>query len=314
MYFPVAGIEISPLVPFLVAFAISTVTSTGGVSGAFLILPFQMSVLGFTSPAVSATNHLYNVVAIPGGLARYVREGRMLWPLAWTFAAGAVPGVLGGTLVRVRWLPEPRPFAIFAGVVLLWAAGQTALGLVGPGSRRRAGGRAPAGGAGAGAMGPAEDPDDDHADGGWTLTAVRGGSREATFAFRGVTWSFRPPAVFLLALVVGVVGGVYGIGGGAIIAPFVVTFFGLPVHAVAGAALFGTLLTSLVGVLSYQALAPLHPGLPVAPDWALGALFGLGGLIGTWCGARVQRHVPDAAIRWMLASVLLFVGVRYVLP
>jgi uncharacterized membrane protein YfcA len=294
-----------------VAFAISTVTSTGGVSGAFLILPFQMSVLGFTSPAVSATNHLYNVVAIPGGLTRYVREGRMLWPLAWTFAAGAVPGVIVGTLVRVRWLPEPRPFEIFASLVLLWAAGQTALGLLGPRGRRRAGGRAPAREAGAGGVRSGDAPD---RDAGWTLTAVEGGPREATFAFRGETWSFRPPTVFVLALVVGVVGGVYGIGGGAIIAPFVVTFFGLPVHAVAGAALFGTLLTSLVGVLSYQALAPLHPGLPVAPDWALGALFGLGGLIGTWCGARMQRHVPDRAIRWMLALVLLFLGVRYALP
>ena len=53
MHFPVSGVEVSPLVPPLVAFAISFFTSTGGVSGAFLLLPFQMSVLGFTSPAVS---------------------------------------------------------------------------------------------------------------------------------------------------------------------------------------------------------------------------------------------------------------------
>jgi len=42
-----------------VAFAISSFTSAGGVSGAILLLPFQMSVLGFTSPAVSATNQLF---------------------------------------------------------------------------------------------------------------------------------------------------------------------------------------------------------------------------------------------------------------
>jgi hypothetical protein len=39
-----------------------------GISGAFLILPFQMSVLGFVTPSVSATNFLYNVVGTPGGI------------------------------------------------------------------------------------------------------------------------------------------------------------------------------------------------------------------------------------------------------
>jgi len=56
MYFPVAGIEISPWIPPLVAFAISLLTSMGGVSGAFLLLPFQVSILGFLR-GCSATRH-----------------------------------------------------------------------------------------------------------------------------------------------------------------------------------------------------------------------------------------------------------------
>ena len=94
MYFPVAGIEISPWIPPLVAFAISLLTSMGGVSGAFLLLPFQVSVLGFQTPAVSATNHLFNMVAIPGGVWRYAREGRMVWPLTWIITLGTLPGGL----------------------------------------------------------------------------------------------------------------------------------------------------------------------------------------------------------------------------
>ena len=101
MHFPVAGIDLNPLIPPAVAFAISFFTSMGGVSGAFLLLPFQVSVLGFTSPAVSATNHLFNVVATPGGVWRYSREGRMVWPLAWIIILGTLPGVLVGALLRV---------------------------------------------------------------------------------------------------------------------------------------------------------------------------------------------------------------------
>src|SRR5512147_3218861 len=118
MHFPASGVDVSPFLPPLVAFAISLFTSTGGVSGAFLLLPFQMSVLGFTAPAVSATNQLFNIVAIPSGVYRYIREGRMVWPLTWVVIAGTLPGVLIGAILRVRYLPDPVRFKLFAGVVL----------------------------------------------------------------------------------------------------------------------------------------------------------------------------------------------------
>jgi len=108
------------------------------------------------------------------------------------------------------------------------------------------------------------------------------------------------------------VGGVYGIGGGAIIAPFFVAFFGLPVYTVAGAALMGTLITSVAGVGFYQAIAPFYPELAVAPDYPLGLLFGLGGMAGMYLGARLQKHLPAKAIKGMLAAVIVFMAVRYI--
>src|SRR5512143_2534645 len=110
MYFPVSGVEVSPLIPLVVSFIVSFFTSMGGISGAFLLLPFQMSVLGFTSPAVSSTNLVFNIVAIPSGVYRYIREGRMAWPLAWIVIAGTLPGVFIGYYLRVLYLPDPRTF------------------------------------------------------------------------------------------------------------------------------------------------------------------------------------------------------------
>lgn len=43
MLFPISGVEVNPLIPPLVALVISIFTSMGGVSGAFLLLPFQAS-------------------------------------------------------------------------------------------------------------------------------------------------------------------------------------------------------------------------------------------------------------------------------
>jgi hypothetical protein len=63
--FPVSGVEVNPIIPPLVAFLVSSMTAPAGVSGAFLLLPFQMSVLNFTSPAVSPTKLIYNMRLYP---------------------------------------------------------------------------------------------------------------------------------------------------------------------------------------------------------------------------------------------------------
>jgi uncharacterized membrane protein YfcA len=115
VHFPVSGVEVNPLIPLLAAFLVSALTTPAGVSGAFLLLPFQMSVLGFTSPAVSPTNLVYNIVATPGGVYRYVREGRVVWPLAWTVVLGTLPGAFAGALLRVTLLSELDSFKVFVG-------------------------------------------------------------------------------------------------------------------------------------------------------------------------------------------------------
>ncbi|MEW6249927.1 MAG: sulfite exporter TauE/SafE family protein [Planctomycetota bacterium] len=319
MLFPTAGIEIPIWLPPLVAFVISSFTSMGGVSGAFLLLPFQMSVLGYVNPSVSATNHLFNVVAIPGGVYRYYREGRLVWPLTAAVIAGTLPGVFLGALVRVAWLPDPARFKLFAAGVLLYIGQRMVRDLVrsarGPAApssgeqrfrelmrqQRDPVRQSPSGseGPGAAALPPA-------------VRVVHCGPRRLEYTFCGEVFVVRTWGILALSFIVGVVGGIYGIGGGAIIAPFLVSFFGLPVYTVAGAALLGTFVTSAAAVGFYQAMAPLFPNAGVAPDWLLGALFGLGGMAGMYLGARCQKLVPARAIKWLLAGIMVFTALRYV--
>jgi hypothetical protein len=112
------------------------------------------------------------------------------------------------------------------------------------------------------------------------------------------------------AFAVGVIGTIYGIGGGSFMVPILVTFFRLPVHAVAGATLTATLLTSVFALAGYVVL-PAPAGVAASPDWALGALFGLGGLAGASLGARCQRHVPQRVLKILLAAILLGLAARY---
>lgn len=295
MYFPSAGIEIHPLVPPLVAFVITFFTSMGGVSGAFLLLPFQLSVLGYTNPSVSSTNQLFNIVAIPSGVWQYIKEGRMLWPLTWIVIAGTLPGVLIGAIVRVKYLPDPRHFKLFVASVLLYLGVRLMKDLLKRKSSRQDKGKTDL-------TKQALSP----------VLVKKFSLSELRYEFNGEEFQARTMGIFILSLIVGIVGGVYGIGGGSIIAPFFVACYGLPVYTIAGAALMGTFVTSVAGVAFYQGIAPFYPGVSVAPDWTLGILFGLGGMCGMYLGARCQKYVSAKVIKWMLSVMVLFLAFKYI--
>ncbi|PKN30345.1 MAG: hypothetical protein CVU64_03875 [Deltaproteobacteria bacterium HGW-Deltaproteobacteria-21] len=313
--FSVSGVKTWVFLPPVVAFIVSFFTSMGGVSGAFLLLPFQMSFLGYTNPSVSATNQLFNIVAIPSGVYRYCKEGRMVWPLTWVVVAGTLPGVFIGAIVRVAWLPDAKNFKLFAAGVLLYIGLRMVRNLM----KKTTAVKGQSTGehrfqdlvrnhrnqAGFLSGNPCREE----------LPAVKVthfNRKRLGYVFYGEQFDIPFWSIFALSLIVGIVGGIYGIGGGAIIAPFFVTFLGLPVYTVAGAALMGTFVTSVAGVGFYQGIAPFYPNMSVAPDWLLGVLFGLGGMAGMYLGARCQKFVPARAIKWMLAGIIVFTALKYV--
>lgn len=295
IHFPVSGIETNLLFPPLVAFAVSFFTSMGGVSGAFMLLPFQVSVLGYTAPSVSATNQVFNIVAIPSGVWRYLKEKRMVWPLTWAVIIGTLPGVFIGAWVRIEYLPDPKNFKFFAGFILLYIGVRLLFDVVKmrkqtDSSRKQH-------------YSLMEQFEVSHA---------RFSLKTVDFDFAGWTYRCSTLAIFMVCFLVGIAGGIYGIGGGAIVAPFFVSIFKLPVYTVAGAALMGTFVTSVAGVSFYQILSIWYPTESIAPDWYLGILFGLGGLPGMYLGARCQKYVPAHIIKLILCACVLFVAGKYI--
>jgi uncharacterized membrane protein YfcA len=312
--FPVSGVKTYIFIPPLVALVVSFFTSMGGVSGAFLLLPFQVSFLNFTSPSVSATNFVFNIVAIPSGVYRYLKEGRMAWPLTWVVIAGTLPGVFIGYYLRVLYLPNPRAFKLFVGCVLLYIGVRLLYEMSGRSQQGKKEMRAledkfnrrakeiKEGQQSRMAAGlPAEA----------VVKTIHFSLTRVEYEFWGERFSYSTIAMFLLAFVVGIIGGTYGIGGGAIIAPFCVAVFRLPVYTVAGAALLGTFLTSVAGVFFYSVI-PAQSGMNTAPDWLLGFLFGAGGFIGIYLGARAQKFVSQKFIKLMLGMVISFLALRYI--
>ncbi|MFC0556200.1 TSUP family transporter [Planotetraspora thailandica] len=252
---------VTGLVGGLTGLLIALVTAPVGVSGAVFLLPVQFSVLGVPSPAVTPTNLLYNVVAGPGALLRYRRNGNAAGPLTRQLVMGTLPGVVIGAVIRVFAVPGPGVFRFIVGLLLLPLGSWLFVRTLRPPSQHLA----------------------------------REPSR------RSIT---------LLALAVGVVGGVYGIGGGSILGPILVGR-GLPVSKVAPAALASTFFTSIVGAGTYALLA-LGTGDDIGPNWPLGLLCGLGGLIGGYLGARLQPRLPETTLRLTLGALAVVLGGMYI--
>jgi uncharacterized membrane protein YfcA len=114
----------------------------------------------------------------------------------------------------------------------------------------------------------------------------------------------------ILAAAVGCVGGIYGIGGGSILAPVLIGTGRRP-SQVAPAALASTLVTSVAGVITFTILSLHKPG-SVAPDWDTGVALGVGGLAGAYTGACLQSRLPDALIRRLLGILVIAIAARYV--
>jgi uncharacterized membrane protein YfcA len=248
------------VVALLAAFIIAAITTPAGVSGAVLLLPFQVSVLGTPSPSVTPTNLLYNVVASPGAIWRYWRQGQTGGKLTWLLLAGTLPGVVAGSIIRVYVLPGPVVFDFVVAAVLIPLGAWLAL--------------APA--------------------------TPAGSTRQARL----------PHVVIgLIAAVAGCVGGIYGIGGGSILAPILVAD-GEPPSQVAPAALSSTFLTSVAGVVTFTILSAQQHG-SVAPNWPAGCALGAGGLAGGYVGARLHARMPETIIRRLLAFIVAAIGIRF---
>lgn len=100
----------------------------------------------------------------------------------------------------------------------------------------------------------------------------------------------------------GVLSALFGIGGGILLVPLLVTAFGYDVRLAAGTSLAVMGLIALVGALRQSRQG--------STDWRAGALIGLGGIAGAVVGAALAQWLPLAALTWLFAGLLCFTSLR----
>jgi hypothetical protein len=107
-----------------------------------------------------------------------------------------------------------------------------------------------------------------------------------------------------LAVAIGFAGAVLGIGGGFILVPALLYLFRVPTAVVVGTTQFQILWTTLAALV-------LHAVANQAVDAVLALLLIIGGVFGAQFGARAGRNLRADLFRFLLALLILAVGLRF---
>ena len=110
--------------------------------------------------------------------------------------------------------------------------------------------------------------------------------------------------LLVLAISVGFIGAVLGIGGGFVLVPALIYIFRVPALVVVGTSLLQTMFSMVAATL-------LHATTNHSVDIVLAALLILGGVIGAQFGARAGTRLRGEYFRLLLALLVFGVGLRF---
>lgn len=312
--FPIAGVKV-PIwhLLWMGLWTGYTMGLVGEASGIFS-LPYSMSVLQFTSVSVSPTSLITTFINPFGALLGYWRGKQWNLDLALWLCVGAVLGSPIGPFIRVYLLNDPVPFKAAIGLALaimavhLWI--QITPWYLRRTARQRAfkekfdsmmkeclkAGKAPCG-----------LPSD------FRIVTLEKSWKRIRIGYWGEEQSFSVPVMLLIGFTVGVVASTLGVGGGFMLVPILVSFFGLPMYVLVAATIPFVITLSITGLISYTLTLPLLTGNSAPPDWSFGLFVASGAILGAWIASKTQKFIPEKYLKPMLGTVTGLVGILYII-
>lgn len=109
--------------------------------------------------------------------------------------------------------------------------------------------------------------------------------------------------LIVVGMLVGVLSGMFGIGGGTVIVPALV-WLGLSQRNAAATSTLAIVPTSISGVISYATGGHV--------DWLAAALLFCGMFIGGQIGSWLLSRLPELVLRWIFVAFLVFVVINQV--
>nr|WP_077330233.1 sulfite exporter TauE/SafE family protein [Virgibacillus siamensis] len=108
----------------------------------------------------------------------------------------------------------------------------------------------------------------------------------------------------VISVIVGILSGLFGIGGGSILVPALILLFGIPVHIASATSMFMIFFISIISSGTHIYLGHVI--------WEYAILFIPGALVGGVIGAKVNQHIKGNKLEWVLRVILIIIGIRLI--
>lgn len=294
----------SPLVPFAWAFFTGVVFAVVGAAGGILAVVGHISVLGLADAnTIKPMSQVMTIVTPLCSVPLYHRQRRVVLPLGLLLGAGGIGGALAGSWASTRYLPDLHAYQFLFGILTLIVASRVLYELT-PSYRSSQDALSRSVEAfqaavrqfrGEGRLAQLRQ---------FGVRIIERSMTRARFQFFGETFAFNPWVPVMAGLAVGIVSSSFGVGGGFLLVPFLVSVLRLPIFIVAGTSVFSILLSSVASVGNY-----INLGSRI--DWPLMAIEISGVALGSLAGPHLSTFMKDVWLRSVLALVLIYIGVGY---
>jgi uncharacterized protein len=258
-----------------IGFLVGGIGTLVGAGGGFLLVPIMLFLYPDEAPATITSTSLAIVLinSVSGSFA-YIRQGRIDVRTGLPLALATMPGSVIGVLLAGRI--DRAPFTIIFSVVLLAVAG---LLFARPTARPRA-------------------TELDPTQPGTRVLVDRSGQR---YVYR-----FPMRLALPFSIGIGVVSSLLGIGGGFILVPAFILWFGIPTLIATATSQFMLAVMSLSGTATHIALGDFQDAVRRTVILAPGVI------AGSQAGAWLSRRIRPVTIARILAVMMTLAAIRLI--
>ncbi len=269
------------LLPILWGFFVGVVFTTVGAAGGILAGVGHISLFGIKDANLVK---LYNqVLVVLSGLTSsplYLKQGRVILPLAVLLGAGSVIGALVGSGLSYRYLKELKDYKFLFGILTLLIS----LKILYDALR----------GFKAGSSGA------------FQSIRARLYGPHLELSSDGEVRRFSLLSPFFAGLLIAFVSSALGVGGGFLVIPYMLLILRIPAYFVPGTAVLTVLIAVIASALNYMRLSS-------GVDFHILGLEMVGMLSGSFLGPHISKRLGERRLRIAIGLLLLYIGVGYTL-
>ena len=293
--------EFDPLIAFTWSVFAGFLMAMGTGGGGVIAGIGHISLLGIGDPnMIKVVNQLLEITSRIVSVPLYLKQNRVIWPLAVSYGVGAPPGAMAGSWMSTLYIADMSTYRFLFGVLVILIAVRMLYELTIRRRRRDAGSK--------GTFEVADAIRHESANGSGAESAVphlaRVGMLRAEVVCGSEFFEFNPLAAAAGGFGIAFVGAMLGVGGGFLVVPFMASILLFPMFFVAGTALIALLLPLVVSVATYL-------WLNVAVDWSLVFVEVPGIALGSMFGPLVNRRIKERDMRIFASTVLICIGIYY---